>query len=244
MLAVGVEHRDKLWREVLAANPKVVICEKPMAASLVECDEIVSSCSAAGVDLVVNFPRRFLAQSARAKELISSGKLGGLQAGHVWYGKGVANNGSHMIDLLLFLFGSGWNVDQVRLVGSGYENGDSDASFRMSKNGASITFTPVDVTNFEFAEIDLVFESGRLRFTDHAFHLVENIGLASAGFDGMLELAAEQVVPDVSITNYQFDVLNRVVESINDGSNFDQDVEDAISTSRIIETVLESHRVS
>ena len=237
-LAVAVEDRDELWSALLKAKPEVVICEKPLAASAAACAEIADKCSAAGIDLVVNYPRRFISQAARAKHLISSAEIGDLQAGHVWYGKGIANSGSHLVNLLLFLFGSGWGIDQIQLVGPGYGNGDFDAAFRMSRGSSSVTFTPIDVNNFEFAEIDLVFASGRLRFINHAFTLAEQVGLSPAGFDGMVQLADERVSSDVSITDYQLSVMNYVVDSIRKGSGFNQDVEDAISTAHIVEVVL------
>ena len=108
----------------------------------------------------------------------------------------------------------------------------------MSRGSSSVTFTPIDVNNFEFAEIDLVFASGRLRFINHAFTLAEQVGLSSAGFDGMVQLADERVSSDVSITDYQLSVMNYVVDSIRKGSGFNQDVEDAISTAHIVEVVL------
>ena len=82
-LAVAVEDRDELWSALLKAKPEVVICEKPLAASAAACAEIADKCSAAGIDLVVNYPRRFISQAARAKHLISSAEIGDLQAGHV-----------------------------------------------------------------------------------------------------------------------------------------------------------------
>jgi predicted dehydrogenase len=187
--------------------------------------------------LLVNYPRRYSAQSQRAKKLIESGEIGGLRSGHVWYGKGVANSGSHLINLLIYLFGDGWSVDRVEVSETANLSDDFDATFRMSRGGSSIMFTPLDVSTFEFAEIDLIFESGRLRFVDHAHSLVEQVGTVSAGFEGMSQLVGEKLLPEDSVREYQLNVLNFVVERVKDGTGFDSEVSDAVSTAEIVEMV-------
>ena len=57
---------------------KHVICEKPMALSLAECDRMIQVCEDRGVLLQINHNRRWHAQWCRAQELIREGAIGGL----------------------------------------------------------------------------------------------------------------------------------------------------------------------
>ena len=53
-----------------------VICEKPLARTVADCEEIVAACEAADVPLFVAQVVRFFPQFERAKEILASGQLG------------------------------------------------------------------------------------------------------------------------------------------------------------------------
>lgn len=69
-------HRDIV---VDCANAgKHVFCEKPMAMTVEECDEMIAACRANGVKLQIGFMRRFDASFREAKRLVDSGAIGDL----------------------------------------------------------------------------------------------------------------------------------------------------------------------
>lgn len=59
-----------------AAAGKHVLCEKPMALSVSECDEMIAACRANGVKLGVAYYRRFYPVIGWIKQLIASGEIG------------------------------------------------------------------------------------------------------------------------------------------------------------------------
>ena len=67
-------HRDIVV--AAAAAGKHVFCEKPMASSESECDEMIAACDAAGVKLQIGFMRRFEESAQHAKEAIDAGEIG------------------------------------------------------------------------------------------------------------------------------------------------------------------------
>lgn len=67
-------HRDLT---VMAAEKgKHVFCEKPMAMTLEECDEMIGACEKNGVQLQIGFMRRFDPEFMHAAELIHDGAIG------------------------------------------------------------------------------------------------------------------------------------------------------------------------
>lgn len=59
-----------------AAAGKHVFCEKPMASSIEECQQMIDACDQAGVKLQLGFIRRFDKNFRRAKETVDSGQIG------------------------------------------------------------------------------------------------------------------------------------------------------------------------
>ena len=78
VLATPDLHRLDLTKKAAAAG-KHVLAEKPMAPTVAECDQMISACAAAGVNLAVVKTERFRKITLKAKELIDTGTLGPLQ---------------------------------------------------------------------------------------------------------------------------------------------------------------------
>ena len=65
-------------RQTIAAAKagKHVLCEKPMAMSTKECDDMIAACRANNVTLGLAYYRRFYPPVIRAKQIIASGEIG------------------------------------------------------------------------------------------------------------------------------------------------------------------------
>lgn len=59
-----------------AAAGKHILCEKPMAMTVPECDRIIASAAEAGVQLMVAYYRRCYPAVAKVKQLLDSGRIG------------------------------------------------------------------------------------------------------------------------------------------------------------------------
>jgi predicted dehydrogenase len=65
---------------------KHILCEKPMAPSLEECDEMIASAAEAGVKFMIAENHRFLPAHRRIKEIIEAGQLGEVYLGRTYEG--------------------------------------------------------------------------------------------------------------------------------------------------------------
>lgn len=92
------------------SGAKAILCEKPMASSVAQCDEMIATCADVGTRLAINHQMRFMSQYKIVKQVLDSGKLGRLGSMNVVAGNfGLAMNGSHYIEAFHFLTGS-WPV--------------------------------------------------------------------------------------------------------------------------------------
>lgn len=77
--AVIVVTPTGLHREIVTAAAKAgkhVFCEKPMADSEEECEEMIKVCKENGVKLQIGFMRRFDRNFRRGKEILDEGRIG------------------------------------------------------------------------------------------------------------------------------------------------------------------------
>lgn len=89
----------------LALRPRLVFCEKPVTPSRAETARWVERFEQAGILLAVNHTRRWAPDVVRLRDELAAGEWGAMRSASGTYGKGILNNGSHMVDLLAFLLG-------------------------------------------------------------------------------------------------------------------------------------------
>lgn len=131
-----------------ASAGKHVLCEKPLARNIGECDQMIAACQQARVTLGVIFQFRFEPLALKLKALVESGKLGQMiwnSANTIWYrtdeyyasdpwrrtwdggGGGVLiNQAIHTIDLMVWLSGMPKRITaQTRTLRHAIETEDS-----------------------------------------------------------------------------------------------------------------------
>jgi predicted dehydrogenase len=98
-------HRDFVLSAV-AAGSRYIVCEKPMATSLVDADAMIAACQKVGAALAINHQMQFMPHYARVKALIGSEELGPLSSILVAGSNfGLAMNGSHYFEMFRYISG-------------------------------------------------------------------------------------------------------------------------------------------
>ncbi|MFA4981111.1 MAG: Gfo/Idh/MocA family oxidoreductase [Candidatus Omnitrophota bacterium] len=86
--------------------------EKPPTLTVEDIDGLIYKVRAAGSSrLLVNYQRRYCRSYARLKELLARRALGRIVSVNLTYSRGLATNGSHILDMAFFLTGD--KVDAV-----------------------------------------------------------------------------------------------------------------------------------
>ena len=107
----------------IASGAKLIVYEKPMAASMAEAAEIMKLTKAAGVKTVVSHQHRYGAQHRNVKEIVASGALGRV---HTVYGTATG----WMMHMMPHL------VDYTR-----WYNGEAEAQWAMAQAGGTAKFS-------------------------------------------------------------------------------------------------------
>jgi len=134
----NVHHRE--LTEKAAAAGKHVLCEKPLATTLADAEAMISTCKAAGVQLMTAFPCRYSPVMQRLKTIVDSGEAGeilamrgtnrGRNPGGWFVDKALSGGGAtidhtvHVTDLMRWIL-----KDEVKEVYAELSNGISHADF-------------------------------------------------------------------------------------------------------------------
>jgi predicted dehydrogenase len=86
------------------AGAKYILCEKPMATSVADCDRMLDACRRHGVRLAINHQMRFMDQYVLVNNELTSDAFGGLGSMNVVAGCfGLVMNGSHYLEAFRYL---------------------------------------------------------------------------------------------------------------------------------------------
>ena len=150
----------------LALQPQLIFCEKPVTLSLAQTQKVIDDCSAQQVLLAVNYSRRWSPEVIQLKQELSKGQWGAVRSVSAVYNKGLLNNGSHMVDLLLNLLGP------VRVTYTGhsvYDHFQNDPSVDVclqTVDGAPIQLNVAHAQDYALFEMQIVTAKGVISMED------------------------------------------------------------------------------
>jgi len=140
IIASWTETHAPIAIEAARRGARVIVLEKPMAASLGDCRRIIAECEKRGTTLIINHERRYDSRYRKIRELIGRGAIGEVRSVHGSIltgghrgrssadqgGGPLLHDGTHLVDMLRYLFGEITTVQgEFRRPGrrSGFEDG-------------------------------------------------------------------------------------------------------------------------
>jgi len=154
----------KLVKQAIKYNIKGIYLEKPISNSLSDALEIINLCKINNVSLQINHQRRFDKFYYNIKNLIEKNSFGSIQNVVIYYGGGIANTGSHIFDLIEFLFGNILWVEGKKSLN--LSNNLSDPNLNgiiRTKSSITCNLHSINLKNYGLAEFDILFEKGRIK---------------------------------------------------------------------------------
>lgn len=156
-------HHEHL-AQALALRPKIIFCEKPLASDLDAAVRLVKDCQEQNVALAVNYSRRWDPSVTKVVSQLHSGYWGAVRSVVGHYNKGILNNGSHMVDLLLRLVGP-LELVTTACVEFDYWHSDPTVAALLTayKGSTPVYLNPANARDFAYFELEIVCELGVLR---------------------------------------------------------------------------------
>lgn len=219
----------KTIKQAIEINPKVIIAEKPFTETYDQAEEVCNLLQQKKIIIEVNYSRRFLEAFAYLKSRIQ--QMGRLLCGNAFYGKGLLHNGSHLFDLLIFLFS---DVLLVKRKERFRDYGEKDKSYVVvvQVDSAEIYVQPVDSRVVTVFEMDLLFENGRVRYSDERNKIEIYSRCESLIYTGEMNYQLEkEIVIDQSLA--LINLYDNIVNVLEGSGNTISSMEDVIKVMRL-----------
>jgi predicted dehydrogenase len=114
-------HRDPVVDAAEIGDPDLVWCEKPIAASVTEAEEMIDACDREGVELLVNHSFRFTEKLQQLCELVADGLIGEVHSVSATFRMELMRNSTHLLDTVVYLLDA--RAERV----AGYVTGENEA---------------------------------------------------------------------------------------------------------------------
>lgn len=156
-------HLD-LIKKISQFKVKGILLEKPISNSLSNAKKIINICKKNKIILGINHQRRFDPGYYFIQNLLKKNSLGEIQTINLYYGRGIANTGSHFFDLIRLLFGEVKSVNSVLSKNKSINPSDPnvDVTLNLQKN-LICNFQSLDAKYFTMAELDIIGLKGRIK---------------------------------------------------------------------------------
>ncbi|MGH3665732.1 MAG: Gfo/Idh/MocA family protein [Egibacteraceae bacterium] len=260
---VTPEHAHHAPTVAAARRGVHVLCEKPMAPTVADCEEMIAAAQASGVTLMVDFHNRWNPPYALLKERYATGKLGRAIYGHVKHSdsKVVPQKmvawasatsilwfvGCHCVDLLR------WVLDEevVRVYGrvlsgtlrSGGVDADDAYLSMLEFEGGSVFMMenawclPDAEPHFLDPRLDLVGSEGSAYIS-----VIKNQAMQVFTEDAGYETPDLLVAPEVHgrMRGYATESIDHFLDCVRDGVRPMVDGVDGLQATRVIRAILDS----
>lgn len=223
--------------ELLSLRPKLIFCEKPLTLSSSQSSSLISRCFDQGVKLAVNYSRRYDPFIWRLKDDIALNKWGDLRSISGIYSKGLLNNGSHMLDLLLFLFGQLKVINSGALILDYFPEDPSIPVWLESNGGKPIHINCSDSRDYSIFEIKFIFEKSVLEMHQGGLEWFVRVPEESSVFHGYKTLS-QGVKLQGGYEKCMINAVSNIYDAISSGAPLLCNGEDALRVQKLCEEII------
>jgi predicted dehydrogenase len=237
--AATTAHAELLQMALEQASVRIIICEKPMVATLAEFETIRRALSDhPDKILLINFQRRFDPGFARLQSTIDANELGAPLYFHGTFSKGLYHNGCHLLELVDRFFGG---LQAVQTEDVQWRDDDCYGCFHVRTARCSGQMASIATPNYWQADLDIFCEHGLIRIADSGHRLELLRPQAWPLYPGDSLLKASEVIPD-SLAESSLHTVDYAYRLIDNESRARSQVEQQLSFSRKLLELMEQLR--
>jgi predicted dehydrogenase len=220
----------------LNIRPRLIFCEKPVTGSAAQTEQMIERCRKAEIPLAVNYTRRWDPSIADLKAGIEAQRWGRLRCAVGHYNKGLLNNGSHLLDLLVYLLGPLRVVKAGKPVHDYTPEDPSVPAWLEAADELPVHLVCGHAADFALFELELVFSDAVITMEEGGLFWRERRPVDSALFQGYRVLGESTRRPG----GYELASLrsiDNIFRAIHEGHELASSGESAVAAQRLCEQV-------
>ena len=157
----NTESHYTIAKQIIAFGIKNIWMEKPSSNNLKDTHSLSRLIKRNKINFVVSYYRRHEKALVGLNNEIK--KIGPIQNIRALYTKGLRNNGSHLLDFLLFYFS---NYSKIKIINKLNDQSYPSVSFILKNKKFNIEIIALDHSRFEIFEVDIIGSHGRIHLSD------------------------------------------------------------------------------
>jgi len=171
-----------------ACHPKLIIAEKPLTGNPALSREIIETTRAAGVELLVNYTRRYVPFFRNLRERIQRGEER-VTAATIRYAKGAIHNGTHAVDLARFLFGEVLSAQAFAARDDFWPDDPTVTGMLQLEHCAAMVLQGLDERVLTCFEVDIQTDRARYVVDQDGLRLRKSVVEANPRYPGLMTLS-------------------------------------------------------
>jgi predicted dehydrogenase len=236
VIAVPTDYHVDVFLEVIKHSPKAIVLEKPVANDYINAKKLLKIATKKKCPISVNYLRRFNPALKSLKDIIARKELGNIYKGTAWYTKGIINNGSHFIDLFIWLLGEVTSIEVLN-INRRWNNVDPEPDLYIRFGDTDMYMFSGHEESFYMGKFELIGDEGAAFYEDGKsidIHLSQN----NQVYDGYKELVENRQIEN-SIEKDIFFGYDNLSEHLDNGKDLPSNIKTATNTMSIIHQILE-----
>jgi len=235
-------HLPVVKEAVKSGSVKAIFCEKPLSDNVRDAREILNLCGKKGIILQVGHQRRFDPLHVKIGKIIQAKKIGDVQQVSFYYTAGVKNTGSHMFDLLRFLFGNvEWIEGFFSKNPSNIKDDPNIDGILKFKNRVMATFQACEAKKYLIFELKCLAEKGSITVKNSGFSADFCVSGPSNYYSGYNELRKTRTPFNTRYErNFMVNAVRHFTECIEKGKEPVSSGADGLAALKLVEAALHS----
>ena len=187
-------HAEIINKLLAKDNIKLIICEKPIVASIGELNKLKKNLKKhSDKKLLINFPRRYDPGFIGLANRIKNNEFGSPLSFNGIFTKGLYHNGCHMLELLEFFLD---DIKTVTALSNNIIENDIYGLFAIETTKCLGTIANYEPKYYSVFELDIYFEKGRLRMAEGGHRLEIHKPSESKIYPGYEEIYQNEIIED------------------------------------------------
>jgi predicted dehydrogenase len=243
-ICTAKEQHYQIVKRAVEKGIKIIFCEKPFTGDVKKAEELIKLCARNKILLAINYTRRYTPGHQEVKKLIDRYALGKIQTVNCLYTKGIINNGSHVINLLQFLFG---NIKRVQALSPLTKCQEIKVDYNLDlllyfPGGFSAFVKSLPARYFSLFEIDIIGTLSRIKVTESGFNIRWYNMIKSKVFPGYRELDTQGQEFKSGMEEAMINALENIVDAYEKNTPLWCTGQDGLETIKVIETAIKAAR--